>query len=66
MIDNGKLKIQDKKNRMIVGEALCKNGLYVVKAKVTKNENKLNQRETHVVHTDKLTDSEKWHKILSC
>lgn len=62
MIDNGKLKIQDKKNRMIVGEALCKNGLYVVKAKVTKNENKLNQRETHVVHTDKLTDSEKWHK----
>lgn len=37
LIDNGKLKIQDKANKMIVGEALCTDGLYIVKAKVIKN-----------------------------
>jgi len=46
MIDNGKLRIQDKKNNTIMGEAIHKDGLYIVKAKVLENWNRLNQRET--------------------
>lgn len=62
MIDNGKLKIQNKESRMIVGEALCKDGLYIVKARVLKSANNLNQRETNVAYTSNLSDSERWHQ----
>lgn len=47
---------------MIVGEALCKNGLYIVKAKVVKNINSIDQSETYITYTNKLTDCEKWHQ----
>jgi len=59
MIDNGKLKIQGKENKR---EALCKDGLYIVNAKIIRNTSRLRQRETHVMHTNKLNNSEKWHQ----
>lgn len=57
LIDNGKLKIQDKENNMIVGEALCKNGLYIVKAKVTNDMYNVNQSKAQITY--KMTDSVK-------
>jgi len=60
IIDNHKLKIINKRTKMIVGEATCKNGLYIVKATI--NKNRLNRMEAHIIKNNKLNDSEKWHQ----
>lgn len=39
---------------MIVGEALCKNGLYIAKAKVVKNINSIDQSMPYLTYTNKI------------
>lgn len=47
VIDNHRLSILNKRTKTIVRETFCKNGLYIVRARITKSTP--NQIETHIV-----------------
>lgn len=60
IFENGKVKIYSKKNRMIVGEAFSKNGLYIVNAKNIIGET--SQAEIHIMDNTKINKMHLWHK----
>lgn len=60
IFENGKVKIYNKKTRMIVGEAFDRDGLYIVNAENIKD--KSDHVRINIVGSTKLDESHKWHQ----
>ncbi len=62
--DNGKAKIQSKETSQVVGEAYCKNGLYILKGRF----NEKFKTNAKVMHADRarknMSIGEIWHQRL--
>lgn len=60
IFDNGKVRIINKRTKMIVGEAQNKDGLYVVKTRIVKANS--DQVETNMIRNNKISESQIWHQ----